>query len=437
MSHLQRIGCARPLDRVDRWRLGEKVIHRFAQFELLKGNGLLGAAHLIRKLIPFCALTLAACVPSGSGPDVVARSGGSCPADLGVFRPGAATVAATGDVLLHRLIQEDAAARPDGFAPAFAHVAPYLSRADLTVVNLEGPAAEGVLPGGRAAPEAPRSVFDNRVYSGYPQFNYHPSIAGVLDRVGVDVVQTANNHALDRGPLGVDRTIEALARAGLRSTGTRARGTGGPWHTTVRLPMSGGSATVAILACTYSVNGLPNPNGQALMCYGSSPSVPSLIRGLAADPAIDAVLLTPHWGQEYSARPDGQQRRLARAAIEAGAAAVIGAHPHVLQPIEEIVASDGRRGFVAYSLGNFLSSQWALPRRTGAILYFDLARDGRGRVVAHPPRALVTRGERYVSQGVVVAPAATIATGGASIAHARAVLGEARVISPEELACAR
>ncbi|AHM05835.1 putative enzyme of poly-gamma-glutamate biosynthesis (capsule formation) [Roseibacterium elongatum DSM 19469] len=383
------------------------------------------------------ALVLAACVPNdASGPSVAARAG-TCPSEVGVFRAGAATVAAAGDVLLHRLIQQDATARPEGFTPAFAPVAPYLSRSDLTIVNLEGPAARGVLPGGRAAAVAPEVLFDDRVYSGYPQFNYHPSIASALRSIGIDVVQTANNHALDRGPLGVDRTLAALAEAGLRSTGTRARGSDGPWHTTVRLSMAGGAAKVAILACTYDVNGLPNPHDQALLCYGSNPSVPGLIEALSVRPQIDAVILTPHWGQEYSASPDARQRRLARAAIEAGAAAVIGAHPHVLQPIEEITASDGRRGFVAYSLGNFLSSQWALPRRTGAILYFDLARDARGRVIAHPPRALVTRGERYASQGVAVAPAATIPNGAASLAHAERILGAGRVISPEDLACAR
>lgn len=382
-------------------------------------------------------LALAACTPGAStAPGSVAR-GGSCPSDLGVFRSGMATVAATGDVLLHRLIQQDAAGRAEGFGPALAPMAPYLSRADVTLVNLEGPAARNVLRGGRDAPTAPQTLFDDRVYTGYPQFNYHPSIAGVLRRAGVDVVQTANNHALDRGPLGVDRTLEALNAAGLRTTGTRARGEAVPWHTTVRLPMAGGAATVAILACTYDVNGLPNPHRQALMCFGSAPSVPSLIQGLVARPEIDAVILTPHWGREYSALPTARQRRLARAAIEAGAAAVVGAHPHVLQPIEEIAASDGRRGFVAYSLGNFLSSQWALPRRTGAVLYFDLGRDGQGRVVAHPPRALVTRGERYVGQGVAVAPAAAIATGGPSIAHAASVLGTDRLVTPQDLRCAR
>ncbi|NKX43959.1 CapA family protein [Roseicyclus persicicus] len=374
------------------------------------------------------AALLAACTPT-TGP--APGGGGPICAEAGIFRPGAATFAFAGDVMAHGLIQQDAAGRPDGFAPALAPVAPFLRRADVTVANLETPIARDVLPGGRDAGTAAPPA-DGRVYSDYPQFNAHPSFAAALAGAGVDVAQTANNHALDRGPLGVDRTLEALSAAGLRATGTVPRGGAGPWHSTVQTPVG----RVALLACTWGVNGLPDPAAQALRCYGGSPSVPSLIAQLAADPAIDAVILLPHWGQEYSRTPDAQQRRLARAAIEAGAAAVIGAHPHVLQPVEEITAADGRRGFVAYSLGNFLSSQWSLDRRTGAILYTDLVRDGQGRVVAMPPRLLPTRVNRYVGTGVTVTPAALVSDGAASIAHAAGVVGAARLVNPSDFGIA-
>ncbi|PWK55573.1 CapA family protein [Roseicyclus mahoneyensis] len=370
------------------------------------------------------AVVLAACTPT-SGP-APGGSGAICP-QAGVFRPGAATFAFTGDVMAHILIQQDAARRPEGFAPALAPSAPFLRRADVTVVNLETPLARDILPGGREA-TSPAAPAQGPVYAGYPAFNAHPSYAAALAGAGVDVAQTANNHALDRGPLGVDRTLEALAEAGLLTTGTLRRGTAGPWHTVVQTRVG----RIALLACTYSVNGLPDPAGQALRCYGTAPAIPTLIAQLVADPGIDAAILLPHWGQEYSRTPDAQQRRLARAAIEAGAAAVIGSHPHVLQPIEELMASDGRTAFVAYSLGNFISSQWSLDRRTGAILYTDLTRDAQGRVVANPPRALPTRVNRYVESGVTVTPAGLVADGAPSIAQAASVLGEGRLLNPSD-----
>ncbi|MEX3014715.1 CapA family protein [Gymnodinialimonas hymeniacidonis] len=349
------------------------------------------------------------CTPAGP-------SGGSC------ARPD---LAFAGDVLLHSLIQTDAAGRPEGFAPAFAPITAALSRAEVTVLNLEGPAARNIGLGNSEIAD-PGTLYDNRAYTGFPRFNYHPSIAGVLRNVGVDVVQTANNHALDRGGLGVDLTLQALAEAGLPATGTIQRGSEPVWHVT----RSVAGRTVAFVACTYSTNGLTNGRSQVLNCYGNRPSIPFLIQTLSATQGIDAVFLLPHWGAEYSARPTARQRRLAQAAADAGATAVVGAHPHVLQPIETLTSRDGRQVPVAYSLGNLISSQWALPRRTGAILYLDLAQDEAGRTIAANARYLPTRVERFAQSGVAVSPAALLPAGGPSLAHARAVLGP-RAVGPD------
>jgi len=115
---------------------------------------------------------LAACTPNGA-PDTGAYA-----------RPD---LAFAGDVLLHDLIQSDAAGRPEGFAPAFQPIAPALSRAYVTVVNLEGPSARNIAPNHRESAD-PGTIFDGYIYSGYPTFNYHPSIAAALAQAGVDVV---------------------------------------------------------------------------------------------------------------------------------------------------------------------------------------------------------------------------------------------------------
>ncbi|MEZ4474158.1 MAG: CapA family protein [bacterium] len=77
---------------------------------------------------------------------------------------------------------------------------------------------------------------------------------------------------------------------------------------------------------------------------------------------------------------------LAHDLIEAGATAVIGSHPHVLQPWERYVASDGREGFVIYSLGNFVSGQSHLPRRSTLLLYLGLTRTTEGKVLVNGAR---------------------------------------------------
>lgn len=331
-------------------------------------------------------------------------------------------MAFAGDVLLHSLIQSDAASRPDGFAPAFAPITPALSRAAITVVNLEGPMARNISPSQREVSD-PGSVFDGHIYSGFPRFNYHPSVAATLRNAGVDVVQTANNHAMDRGSIGADLTLAALSSAGLATTGTHVRGGAASWHSVHQIA----GRNIAFLACTFSTNGLADPGNQTLRCYGNRPSIPNLIHSLVAAENIDGVVLLPHWGTEYSARPTARQRQLARSAAEAGAIAIVGAHPHVLQPLDAIITNDGRRVPVAFSLGNLISSQWALDRRTGAILYLNLSTNAEGRLEATNARYLPTRAERTLDRGVAVYPAAQLPTGAASLAHAQRILGPGMV----------
>jgi hypothetical protein len=128
---------------------------------------------------------------------------------------------------------------------------------------------------------------------------------------------------------------------------------------------------------------MPDPRAQVLGCFGprGEPAVAVLdeIRRLAADREVDAVILTPHWGSEYQQYPDPSQRRLAREAIEAGAAAVIGSHPHVLQPWERYEARDRREGLVIYSSGNFISGQLRIEQRSGLISLLEFTREAGGR----------------------------------------------------------
>lgn len=296
-------------------------------------------------------------------------------------------IAAVGDVLLHGSLQRQAFAHPDGFRSLWAAVEPVLAGADLAYANLEGPIAAGVTKVGSLV-DTPVDRFDDWVYSSYPMFNYHPALATALAASGVDVVSTANNHSLDRFAVGADRTIEAVSGAGLAFTGTRpADRPDHPWYALTEA----GPYRIAWLACSYSTNGIPDPHDQVLLCYEDEHTVLSRIVRLSRDPAIDAVVLTPHWGGEYTHHPHPRQQALGRAALEAGATAVIGSHPHVIQPWERYVSRDGREGFILYSLGNFVSGQRELPRRTAIVLLLGLAEGADGRLAVAGARYLPIR----------------------------------------------
>ncbi len=303
----------------------------------------------------------------------------------------AVTIAAVGDVLMHDPLQAFAAEQPDGFRSQLARVADLLRGADLTFANLEGPVALNVYNTGREAKQ-PAARYDGRVYSGYPMFNYHPSLVGDLKDAGIDVLLTANNHAMDRQSLGVDRTIEAIKAAGLPFTGTRHRDDmTAPWYAITPTTVGGVTYNVAWLGCTYGTNEIPDRHHQVLFCYEQQDEVLATIRELAARPDIAAVFLVPHWGREYRHDPNPPQRKLAVAALEAGATGVIGTHPHVLEPFETYRTSDGRETFVAYSLGNFISGQSSLARSTSVILLLALMPDGKGKLAMSDLRFIPTR----------------------------------------------
>lgn len=282
------------------------------------------------------------------------------------------TIAAVGDILLHEFLQREAVQR-GGFRFLWQRFIPWLQWADISYANLEGPLASGVDAEGRSLPD-PGHVFDNVVYSSYPRFNYHPALAAELVRSGFDVVSTANNHALDRHGLGVDRTIDVLRRAGLHHTGTRKADEAGQSEAWCAQVHCRGLRTVWI-GCTYGVNEVPDPRGQVLHGFEQIETIKRLVS--AWKERADAVFVTPHFGEEYQWQPEPEQRAFAREMLECGAVAVIGNHPHVVQPMEVYHTQDGRETFIIHSLGNFVSGQSQIACRSTVILLLGVTKTSR------------------------------------------------------------
>lgn len=262
-------------------------------------------------------------------------------------------IAMVGDVMQHGM-QLRASRQADGtysWDGVFDAIAPIVQGADLAIANLETPVHAG------------------KPYGGFPLFNAPEALLDALDEAGFDVLQTANNHVLDRGREGVLATLEAIEARGFEVAGTQtsweARTT--PWSL---VDLSG--TRVAFLAYTYGTNGMPMPDGEPWL-------VNWLDRGfMEADVArarehADVVVVGLHWGAEYSHRPARWQRTMAESLVDAGADIVMGSHPHVLMPVE-LIETPSRRGLVLYSLGNFVSNQRTHPRDGGVIARVTVAR---------------------------------------------------------------
>lgn len=283
------------------------------------------------------------------------------------------TLGAVGDFLMHQPFQVKAE-RQKTFQKIWQQWLPYMKGVDQMYGNLETPTAPGMTRGGGTAPD-PGNKFDNHVHTSYPEFNVHEGLLNDLMQSGIDVVSTANNHALDRGPRGVEATIGELEKYGLPYTGTRKKTeTEKDWA--VILDSKG--VKVAWLACTLILNSADKTN-QVLHCQRDWEIVKVAIQTLKK--RADAVIITPHWGNEGETRQSQQQTKFAHAFLDAGATAVIGAHPHVIQPMEYYKTKDGREGFVMYSLGNFTTFNPAVIQKSTLFLNLGLTKTDYGTVV--------------------------------------------------------
>jgi len=277
------------------------------------------------------------------------------------------SIAAVGDVLLHGRLQREGYAHPQGFNALWGAIDPVFKAATISYANLEGPVAAGRTRRFRASPD-PGARFDNRVYTSFPMFNYHATVLDSLKTSGIDIVSTANNHAMDRGSIGRNQTDAALRARGILYTGSIDASAARDFVAYTPSKMG----RIAWIACSFSTNGVPDPKRQVLLCYADRDELLATVHRLAKRSDIAAVFVTPHWGNEYTAKPNQRQKSLARALAGAGATAILGTHPHVLQPWEVLPNAGGGQSLAIYSTGNFVSGQRQTARRSSILAWIEL-----------------------------------------------------------------
>ena len=237
---------------------------------------------------------------------------------------------------------------PAGIDP-FEFIEPALASADIAVVNAEMAISD------RGAPIDKQYVF-----------RAPPAAAERMAAAGIDVANLANNHAKDYGPDALEHTVELLQAAGVVALGA------GPNDFEAyryRVLDTAGGVRVAFVGVSMIVpRGFPAGPASAGIASARPPQ-PVLDSVWGAAGVADVVVAVVHWGVERTTCPNAAQRDFARALLDAGATAVIGHHPHVLQPVE---FSEGK--LVAYSLGNFVwHPRWGITGETGVL---EVAFDG-------------------------------------------------------------
>lgn len=236
----------------------------------------------------------------------------------------------------------------------FDDITDYLAHSDIKIINQETPLAGNQLG-----------------FSGYPQFNSPTQVGDAIANAGFNVVLSATNHSADQGISGIDAIVsywknhpEVLV-CGLHEP-IDENTTDNPRIGLLEIK----DVTFAILNYTYGPNYGSAPPGLAsrmdILCATQPGSTaldfttinPQVLEDIAeADQMADFVIVCPHWGTEYALTPSSYQESFAKDMTQAGADLIIGTHPHVPQPIQEITSENGNHSLCFYSLGNYVSTQ--------------------------------------------------------------------------------
>ena len=269
-----------------------------------------------------------------------------------------ARLSAVGDLLMHGPIfaSNSAVRQADGtydFSSVFRYLTDYVKRADYAVANLEA-----TLRG----PDIP--------YAGYPLFNCPDNIVDSAIAAGFTALQTANNHCYDTQMPGLTRTVEVVRAAGIPAYGVRLSEDEPRYHVA-----QVGDIRIGFVCYTYTTsmgeNGRPRLNGNApvekpeLVNFFSYTNLSGFYTELAdireqmLAEGAEATVFLVHWGTEYELKENNYQQQIAQAVCDMGFDAIIGAHPHVVQPAALLRSTEDPNHLTAciYSLGNAVSNQ--------------------------------------------------------------------------------
>jgi poly-gamma-glutamate capsule biosynthesis protein CapA/YwtB (metallophosphatase superfamily) len=260
-------------------------------------------------------------------------------------------IVATGDMIAHDSVIENARLADGGydFYQFMDGMAPYFGRADVRFCNLATPAGGGEFG-----------------ISGYPVFNAPLEFNTALEKVGCNVVNLGTNHTNDKGQPLIDAMVtDWQSREGILATAGAHRSA--EERDQISYFESGGLRFAFLSYSTYSNDMNLTPYG--LVMYDAAVAQREIAEAKAE---ADFVIVSMRWGVEYAGDVDARQDAIAQDVVDAGADFVFGHGPHVLQPVKQLTAADGREATVWYSLGNFMNTQIPIETLTGGFATMDI-----------------------------------------------------------------
>ncbi len=289
-------------------------------------------------------------------------------------------IVSTGDILCEEGILEAAYNKESGtyeFSNMFSDVKQYVENADITLASLE------------------TNFVDGEEYSGRLKYNAPLTLLDSMKNLGIDIVNTANNHSLDYGFRGIESTINKIQEAGLENVGTYKT----EEDSSKILIKDVRGIKIAFLAYTYGITSDEKNLEEApysLNLIQKEKIVSDIQKSKEQGAEFTFVLM--HWGDVDSSVQNNEQKELADFLFENGADFILGTHPASIQPMEVRENSEGQNIFIAYSTGNFISSREYTNSNIEMILDIEITKDsetGETKLtkVTYTPVYLLDRGK--------------------------------------------
>lgn len=254
-----------------------------------------------------------------------------------------------GDALIHGVVYDDAKTNNGyDFTSMLQEIKPIISSYDLAFYN-----QESILGGTELG------------LSTYPRFNSPYEVGNAFLDAGFNLVSLANNHTLDRGEQAILNSIQYW-----KTKDAYVAGSYGSIEDRNKITVKEKNGIqYALLAYTCWTNGLSIPDGKTYLLNRYDKEIIKKDIESVRD-RVDLLMVSMHFGNEYSFVPSSEQRDIASYLASLGVDIIIGHHPHVVQPIEFIDDT-----LVVYSLGNFLSGQRGIEKLIGLMVSLDVVKN--------------------------------------------------------------
>lgn len=270
------------------------------------------------------------------------------------------TVLFAGDVMGHApqwRAAYDPTTNSYDYHDCFRYIEPYLKNADLACANLEVTLA-------------------GPPYTSYPCFSSPDALLFALKDAGFDVLFTANNHVLDRGRGGLERTIRMLDSVEMIHAGSYIDSI--HRDTTYPLVVDVRGLRIGLINLTYGTNGLRVQEPNIVNRMDTAEVIRDFER--LEERGVDLKVVFVHWGNEYQLQADRYQRHYAQFLVRQGADLIIGGHPHVAQNADTLYTDSGKPVVTYFSMGNLVSNQ-RQPNTNGGIMIQVTLNRFTGRVI--------------------------------------------------------